>query len=61
MNAILQTFGVQRADFLPEDLAIHFDWAWTDWAWGLCTEFYDLGMVTLVLGPCHIMVDWAIC
>lgn len=62
MSAVLQSLGLARPTFLPEGLALKFDWSWfSEWAFGLCTEWMQLGLITLALGPLHINLEWAIC
>ena len=54
------TLNTKLARLWPREFTVSLAWSWDDWAWGYCTEFADLGMTALVLGPLHIQFDWAI-
>jgi hypothetical protein len=59
MNLFAQRVAAWGGFGLPE-LAITMQWNFTDWAWGWCGEFADLGMAGLVLGPFQLMFEWSI-
>ena len=54
------TLNTNLARLWPREFAVSLAWSWDDRALGYCSEFADLGMSALVLGPLHIQFDWSI-
>lgn len=56
MRAALQLVGWETPSL--EGYRVEVAWCWESWAFGLCTEFAELGFAALVIGPCHIQFEW---
>lgn len=60
MNGFLQRSAAMSGFLLPAGFAATVQWNWHEWAIGWCSEWIDLGMAGLVLGPMQLMFEWSI-